>query len=107
MGLGRCICVTPETVLALDAALEEAREPWKVAETLARLSEAEQDAALDTLLDKEADAITAAVIRRGWAMEAGELQAALSDALVSLGLPAFPSGALENPALERLVQLVH
>lgn len=107
MGLGRCVCVTPEAMLALEKALEEAREPWKVAETLSRLPDAELDGALETLLDKEADALTAAILRAGWALETQPVRDALSDALVSLGLPAHPTGALENPALERLVETIH
>lgn len=98
--------VLDETVRIKNAALNDAHEGWKMAEGVARLSEAEQDAALDTLLDKEVISFTAAVVRQGWAIDRDEVRDRLEAYLVSAGLPAVPTGALDNPALEELVSFV-
>lgn len=104
--LGRCVCVTPENMRALDLALEDAKEPHALAEAFARLSDEERSVAFDLLTEEEQQAVTAPVMEHMSVLDGMELEEALSDYLVSIDLPARPTGAVGNPALERLLSLV-
>lgn len=127
LGLGRCVCVTPENMRLLDEAIEASAdaERWVgLCETL-RLGD---DAGLEDKVEAYVDAVdetfstvTAGRLEQGQPEElkatvdramddayaGGTLVAeALADYLVSIGLPANPAGAVENQALQRLIDLV-
>lgn len=125
--LGRCICVTPEAMLALDQLLEENSErEVRICETL-RLAD---DAALEDRIESYVSAVdgvfsdvTAGRLKAGDPDElrktvdealnqayedggASKAAEALQDYLCSINLPASPTGATGNAALDVLIALV-
>lgn len=88
--LGRCICVTPEAMLALEEELRDERGL----------------ALLDRIGADDWPSVAQEVIDRGLALDHEDTANLLRGYLVSLGLPSDPAGATGNAALDKLIALV-